>query len=92
MAKYVKKPYVIEAIRFGQHDFDHWSAWAQQAMDDGRLNYVFDITGTPFAFEVKTLEGVMRGERGSYLIKGVEGELYPCRGDIFEKTYDKVGD
>lgn len=41
-------------------------------------------------FEVDTLEGTHSAEAGSWLIVGVHGELYPCRGDIFEKTYDKV--
>ena len=38
-------------------------------------------------FQVKTLEGTMQGKKGDYLIKGIEGELYPCKKEIFEKTY-----
>jgi hypothetical protein len=41
-------------------------------------------------FAVETLEGTMRGEPGDYLIKGVKGELYPCKPDIFEATYEPV--
>lgn len=41
-------------------------------------------------FEVETLEGVLRGRAGDYLMVGVNGELYPCAKDIFEKTYDWV--
>jgi len=41
-------------------------------------------------FEVETLEGVMRGDKGDYLIIGINGELYPCKPDIFEQTYDEV--
>ena len=93
MARYVKKPYVIDAIRFGEHDFDYWTEWAQNAMTEGKLKYVYDITGVPFGFEVMTIDGNMaRGNRGSYLIKGVEDDLYPCDGHLFEKTYTKVGD
>jgi hypothetical protein len=40
-------------------------------------------------FEVETLEGVMRGAAGDYLIEGVAGELYPCKREIFVATYDK---
>lgn len=41
-------------------------------------------------FEVETLEGVMKGNAGDYLIKGVNGELYPCKSDIFNKTYFEI--
>ncbi|MEK3933670.1 hypothetical protein MKY55_29200, partial [Bacillus sp. FSL R7-0642] len=42
--------------------------------------------------EIKTLEGVMIGKGGDYIIKGVNGEIYPCKADIFEKTYEAVDD
>jgi hypothetical protein len=41
-------------------------------------------------FQVKTLEGTMEGQAGDYLMRGVEGECYPCAKDIFEKTYEWV--
>ena len=40
--------------------------------------------------EIKTLEGTMIGEPGDWLIKGINGELYPCKNDIFERTYEEV--
>lgn len=40
--------------------------------------------------EVKTLEGVLKGKAGDYLIEGVRGELYPCDKEIFEETYEAV--
>ncbi|MCA0132378.1 PGDYG domain-containing protein [Winogradskyella alexanderae] len=40
------------------------------------------------SFEVETLEGIMRGKRGDWLMIGVNGEMYPCDKGIFEKTYD----
>lgn len=40
--------------------------------------------------KIKTLEGDMRAEKGDWIIKGVNGEFYPCKPDIFEKTYEKV--
>ena len=39
-------------------------------------------------FKVETLEGMMLGEAGDYLMKGIEGEYYPCKKEIFERTYD----
>lgn len=49
-----------------------------------------DAQRMPHAFEVKTLEGTMRGKAGDWLICGVESELYPCDADIFEKTYEVI--
>lgn len=39
---------------------------------------------------IETLEGVMKAEKGDWIIKGVKGELYPCKPDVFEMTYEKV--
>lgn len=39
---------------------------------------------------IETLEGKMKANKGDYIIKGIKGELYPCKADIFYKTYDKV--
>jgi hypothetical protein len=41
--------------------------------------------------EIPTLEGVMRANYGDYIIKGVQGEFYPCKPDIFEATYEALG-
>ncbi len=41
-------------------------------------------------FEVETLEGIMKGKKGDWLMKGVNGELYPCAHDIFIKSYDLI--
>jgi hypothetical protein len=60
MAKYRKKPVVIEAYQ------------------------------TDKEFEIKTLEGTMKADIGDWIITGVKGEQYPCKPDIFEKTYDLV--
>jgi hypothetical protein len=42
------------------------------------------------SFNITTLEGIMRGDVGDWIIKGVKGEFYPCKPDIFEATYEKV--
>lgn len=46
----------------------------------------------PVAFEVETLEGTIRGAAGDWLLEGVRGEMYPCRADIFEETYEVFND
>lgn len=42
------------------------------------------------SFRVDTIDGQMRGEPGDYLMRGVRGELYPCKGDIFQETYEEA--
>lgn len=42
--------------------------------------------------KIETLEGIMKASVGDYIIKGVNGEFYPCKPDIFEKTYERVID
>ena len=44
----------------------------------------------PVDFEVETLEGIMKGNSGDYLIEGINKELYPCKPDIFKKTYRTI--
>jgi len=78
--KYRKKPVEVEAI---QYDGFH----------TGKLNnfcgdkIVEPVDGSPF---IRTLEGDMIISKGDYVIKGVNGEFYPCKPEIFEKTYEKV--
>lgn len=84
MPKFRKKPVVIEAvqIRAGEQPYE-----LAQAVIDGVVRYTED--GTVL---IKTLEGVMSASPGDWIIKGVAGELYPCKPDIFEKTYEAVND
>lgn len=59
--------------------------WLCAAQDTGTLKFVSDTEG-----RIKTLEGVMVLSVGDYIIHGVNGELYPCKPDIFEKTYERT--
>ncbi|EAE0718366.1 hypothetical protein Q876_08960 [Listeria monocytogenes] len=77
--KYRKKPVVIEAFKFGHEPSPDWFGAVITADEDG-----------PLFADIQTLEGTMRAERGDYVIKGVQGELYPCNPDIFEQTYEKA--
>ena len=76
MAKYRKKPVIIEATQWFKHG-DHPS------VIPGKLN------GEP-VYWIRTLEGDMFVTPGDYIITGVKGEHYPCKPDIFEATYEKV--
>jgi hypothetical protein len=83
--KYRKKPVVIEAKRLMEPNLpDEIARWC-----DGRVCGVGDV-GAKVWIEIDTLEGVMRAGYGDFIIKGVNGEFYPCKPDIFEKTYEEV--
>ena len=55
-----------------------------------KLPVIVGAFQTDEEMEITTLEGTMKADVGDYIIKGVEGEIYPCKPDIFEKTYKKV--
>jgi hypothetical protein len=76
--KYRKKPVVIEAIQWTGDNTSEIMKWV------GDKAYFRD------ALYIKTLEGGYRAGVGDYIIKGIKGEFYPCKPDIFEKTYELV--
>lgn len=82
MTKYVKKPVVVEAWQFGSGE--EMPNWIHAAFDTG----VVRCSANSDYLLIKTLEGVMQANKGDYIIQGVDGELYPCKPDIFKKTYD----
>lgn len=83
--KYRKKPIVIEAKRFhGKLTMSEAKALATWC--GGKL----DFDGGTFFVSIPTLEGDMTASKGDYIIKGVQGEFYPCKPDIFEATYEEV--
>jgi len=90
MAQYRKKPVVIEAFKYGTDARPDWFN------DKVTTNEIVTFVGTYLKdpsehyCEIKTLEGIMRGNYGDYIIKGVQEEIYPCKPDIFEATYEKV--
>ena len=81
MAKYRKKPVVIDAIQFTGDNFSEIESFCPKARNVGIRNMV-----------IPTLEGDMTALSDDWIIKGVKGEFYPCRPDIFEQTYELVGE
>lgn len=79
-----KKPVEVEAMRFTDIDKDI-------VFNFIRCNHYadFDFNGNPIIV-IQTLEGDMTAIIGDWIIKGVNGEFYPCKPDVFEKTYDIV--
>ena len=82
--KYRKLPVIIEALKY-EDTFD-----CCLQVDTWTGNVVRPIFINPGICQIETLEGVMTVSEGDYIIKGVNGEFYPCKPDIFEKTYELV--
>lgn len=80
--KFRKKPIVIEAFQLYQNPKPEWFTTSEY------VEYI-EHHGCSSA-KIETLEGVMIAHYDDYIIKGVNGEIYPCKPDIFEKTYEPV--
>ena len=88
MANYRKKSVEIEAVR--------WTGGDEcireiKALENGDRNRKIAFIGIPpHEVSIETLEGTMKAKFKDYIIKGVQGELYPCKPDIFRKTYEPI--
>jgi len=78
MKKYRKKPVVIEAMQFWVNSFEGWPFG------------VYKDNESPTGYAIDTLEGSYHVTEGDWIIKGIKGELYPCKPDIFNATYELV--
>ena len=83
MTKYRKKPVVIDAIQF--NDTAQCLAELSEFVGEKiKVSYKHPVP----CLVIETLEGDMKASPGDYIIKGVNGEFYPCKPDIFDKTYE----
>ena len=82
--KYIKKPIPVEAFCPKDIPVEQWPLWFVENKYSS-----FEIKDGIIKIYIDTIEGVMRCNLDDYIIKGVDGELYPCRRDIFLKTYEK---
>lgn len=83
--KYRKKPVVIEAIQIPYRDQpDHGSTVGDLFAFMGKAEWEIGNDG----LRITTLEGVMLASPGDWIIRGVAGELYPCKPEIFDQTYE----
>jgi len=83
MSKYIKRPVVIEALEWTGENVDEiydFMSWRNVSHDDR------------YGLKIHTLEGEHHASIGDMIIKGVAGEFYPCKPDIFLLTYEKVED
>lgn len=92
MSTYRKKPVAIEAFKIGVDYIPDWFMDAVTANEvilhgtSSGFNHVADTNA-----DIHTLEGWHHANYGDYIIRGVKGEIYPCKPDIFDMTYDAVG-
>lgn len=81
--KYRKLPVVIDAMQFTNENKETVFHWIT-------CNHYAELDGPDEVIKIETLEGDMIVRKGDWVIRGVNGEFYPCKPDIFEKTYEKV--
>ena len=86
MPKYRKLPVVIEAIQFTEENKEEVYNFVTN-LDDNFPQFDQDEVSI---ICINTLEGLMIGRIGDYIIKGIKGEFYPCKEDIFNKSYELV--
>ena len=91
MARYKTKPCEIEAFQFY---VDNMPDWFTEALIRNEVK-IYDYDHKRHSIDeahclIETLEGTMRGDVGDYIIKGLKGELYPCKSDVFKKKYERI--
>lgn len=85
MTKFRKKPVVIDAWQFTKGNY---AIGTPREFKDKSVALWSQYGGSTIGGEIVTLEGVMAVSENDWIIKGVNGEYYPCKPDIFEKTYE----
>ena len=82
--KYRKKPVIIEAVQLQKDNIEECSKFMSVESSGGAIDVFSD------RININTLEGIMHASFGDYIIKGVKGEFYPCKPDIFRETYEEA--
>ena len=91
MPKFRKKPVVIEAVQYNGFNHVEIAQFVVGNIDvnlESETAYEAGVAPPVFSLSIHTLEGVMKAQKGDWIIKGVNGEFYPCKPDIFGKTYE----
>lgn len=86
--KYVKRPVVIEALQLTTSSASLSDVVKFIESNIGKVS--IDFEDETHYLKIATLEGTMKASVDDYIIKGIKGEFYPCKPDIFEATYEKV--
>lgn len=99
--RYRKKDLIVEAVRLNDEKrviielvdgnlFDKFPSWLSEAFKTGNVYYRYPEESDYVYVFIKTARGTMMASPGDYIIKGIDGELYPCKADVFEQIYEKV--
>lgn len=93
--RYRKKPVAVDAYQYQGHTYEHRADWPDWLIDAWNTNpihrgavYQFHPTSGGTALAVRTLEGTVVVSKGSWIVRGSVGELWPVRQDIFAATYE----
>lgn len=89
MAQFRKKPVVIEAVQFD----GSWRSVRSLRPGPNEIRFIDRREAGTYdtnQLDIRTLEGVMTANEGDWIIRGIAGEIYPCRADIFDATYEAV--
>lgn len=93
--KYRKEPVVVEAFQwFGDNRQTEDPEWIVEAIKNGKakVDFVNSLHRAIPVLRITTLEDIMTANQGDYIIQGIQGEIYPCKQDIFEATYVNIDD
>ena len=90
--KFRKKPIVVEAIQWLVYNYPDVVRFAEETNQTVRLDRDTFREYSEVGLMVDTLEGMVIASPGDWIIRGVHGELYPCKPDIFEETYEEAAD
>lgn len=90
--KYKKKPIVVEAVQWNGLNLEEIKDFVGNSLIYNINDAAWKVgkDAPTVHIKIKTLEGTMVAKAGDYIIRGVNGEIYPCKADIFEKTYEEV--
>lgn len=90
--KFIKKPVEVRAIQWDGNNVKELSDFMGEKLPNGILKRKFDIYGDASNPDlvIFTLEGDHHAAIGDWIIRGIKGEFYPCKPDIFEKTYEEI--
>ena len=87
MARYRKKPVVIEAVQLKDESIIEIINWTTDYIN---IEIDTDENDNIIGMIIPTLEGAMKASMNDYIIKGIQGEFYPCKPNVFEQTYELV--
>lgn len=88
--QYRKKPVVIEAVEINVKTEFEVQRWSSGTVYSSPVLEPTEHNPSGVYWQIDTLEGIMTAISGDFIIKGVNGEFYPCKPDIFAKTYEEV--